>query len=238
MKTVLLDDKQRNKIIRAVKPEANDYFSYQNLNLLTAVYDEEKNIYLTLSRFMSSAITRTGDNRDEYCFVLLTTVGCFTVSCYERAEEYSGVYSPLPLLITNNKILEMIKYYRESFSERRALQKEAEKDIDTGNKSFTEWYLEQYYFDKKSDNCNSGTNTDEKVRDSSDKRGRIRCLSRISFGLAVVSLIIGASFHGFRLHPENAAHYNIGVTMGVTMIVAFAFFMLIGIILYIFGKRK
>ena len=148
MKTVLLNDKQRDKIIRTVKPAAEDYFSYQNLNLLTAVCDEEKNIYLTLSRFMSSAITRTGDNYDEYSFVLLTPIGCFTVSCAERAGKYSGVFSPLPVLISSNKIQEMIRYYRESFSERRALEKEARSKLDTGNKSFTEWYLEQHYFEK------------------------------------------------------------------------------------------
>ena len=40
MKIVLLNDKQRNSIIKMAKPTANDYFSYQNLNLLTAVYNE------------------------------------------------------------------------------------------------------------------------------------------------------------------------------------------------------
>lgn len=238
MKTVLLNDKQRDKIISTVKPASDDYFSYQNLNLLTAVYDEEKNIYLTLSRFMSSAITRTGDNYDEYSFVLLTPMGCFTVSCNERAGKYSGVFSPLPVLISSDKIQEMIRNYRENFSERRALEKEAKNEIDTGNKSFTEWYLEQHYFEKKADSRNSDTITKAKAPASSEKRGKFKALSGISFGLAALSLIIGASFHGYRIHPENAENYNVGVTMGIVMITAFAVFLLTGIIITVIGKKK
>ena len=44
MKTVLLNDKQRKKIVNLVKPKESDYYSYQNLNLLTAVHDEDKKI--------------------------------------------------------------------------------------------------------------------------------------------------------------------------------------------------
>ncbi len=166
MKTVLLNDKQRDKIIRTVKPAPDDYFSYQNLNLLTAVCDEEKNIYLTLSRFMSSAITRTGDNSDEYSFVLLAPIGCFKVSCTERAGRYSGVFSPLPALISSNKIQEMIRYYDESFSERRALEKEVKNRIDTGDKSFAEWYLERHYFAKKAKFRNRGVSADGTLKRS------------------------------------------------------------------------
>lgn len=35
--------------------------------------------------------------------------------------------------------------------------------------------------------------------------------------VSILSLTIGASFHGYRLHPENAQNYNIGVAMGITM---------------------
>ena len=51
MKTVLLNDKQRKKIVKLVKTKQSDYYSYQNLNILTAVYDEDKKIYLTLAYF-------------------------------------------------------------------------------------------------------------------------------------------------------------------------------------------
>ncbi len=32
-----------------------------------------------------------------------------------------------------------------------------------------------------------------------------------------LSLAVGASFHGLRLHPENAAGYSPGCTMGIVM---------------------
>ncbi|MGN0637610.1 MAG: hypothetical protein ACI4J0_04500 [Huintestinicola sp.] len=67
---------------------------------------------------------------------------------------------------------------------------------------------------------------------------KLKIFSRICFGIAVASLMIGASFHGYRIHPENAANYNIGVAMGIIMITAFAVFLLAGIILTIIGKRK
>lgn len=146
MKAVLLNDKQRKKIVNMVKPSQKNFLSYQNLDLLTAVYDEEKNLYLTCTYYMSSAIMRTGDNYDEYSFALLTPFGCFSVRCTEKMGKCSNVFSPLPFVISNAKLTEMIKYYHESFSERRALKKEAQKDIDTGNMSFTEWYLSKNYF--------------------------------------------------------------------------------------------
>ncbi len=149
MKIILLNDKQRKAIINMVKPTKRDYFSYQNLNLLTAVYDEEKNVCLTVTRFMSSAITRMDSHYDEYSYALLTPLGCFSVSCTESAGKYSDIFSPLPLFISGKKISEMIEYYHGSFSERRALEKEAVKDIDTGNSGFTEWYLEKNYFKKR-----------------------------------------------------------------------------------------
>ncbi|MBP0957155.1 MAG: hypothetical protein J5997_07300 [Oscillospiraceae bacterium] len=149
MKIILLNDKQRKAIINMVKPSAGDYFSYQNLNLLTAVYYDEKRVCLTITRYMSSAITRMGNHCDEYSFALLTSLGCFSVSCTESAGKYSGIFSPLPLFISGEKIAEMIQYYHDSFSQRRALEKEAVKDIDTGGSGFTEWYLEKNVFTRK-----------------------------------------------------------------------------------------
>lgn len=70
------------------------------------------------------------------------------------------------------------------------------------------------------------------------KRQRIKISSRICYGLAVVSLIVGASFHGYRIHPENVEHYNIGVTMGIAMIIVFIIFLVAGILLTFLEKRK
>lgn len=146
MKIILLNDKQRKAIINMVKPTERDYFSYQNLNLLTAVYDEEKNVCLTVTRFMSSAITRMDSHYDEYSYALLTPLGCFSVSCTESAGKYSNIFSPLPLFISGQKIAEMIAYYNDNRSQRRDLANEAVKDIDTSLYSYTEWYLKKHYF--------------------------------------------------------------------------------------------
>jgi predicted membrane channel-forming protein YqfA (hemolysin III family) len=37
--------------------------------------------------------------------------------------------------------------------------------------------------------------------------------------IGIVSLIIGASFHGLRMHPENASAYHLGCTMGIILAV-------------------
>ena len=147
MKVVLLNDNQRKKIINTVKPSKRDFFSYQNLNLLTAV-SNEKNIFLTLSSYISSAIARTGDNSDEYKYVLLSPLGCFTVNCIERMGKIVGISCPLPFIASKSEITDMINFYKDTFSEQRSLKKEAVKDIDLGNKDFTEWYLENNCFDK------------------------------------------------------------------------------------------
>ena len=145
MKIVPLSEKQRRKIIKLVKPRKNDMNSYQNLNLLTAVYDEDKKTYLTAAYYMSAAIKRTDEQYSDALYVLLTPLGCFRVSCKESAGQYTGVFSPLPFLLSSKKILEMIQYYNDNFSERRRLGKEIKKDIVSEDVDFTEWYLDKYW---------------------------------------------------------------------------------------------
>jgi len=60
-----------------------------------------------------------------------------------------------------------------------------------------------------------------------------KLLSRIFYIIAIVSLLIGASFHGFRMHPEDVAKYNLGVTMGIVMISIFVASLLVAVILTI-----
>ena len=145
MKIVPLSEKQRRKIIKLVKPRKNDMNSYQNLNLLTAVYDEDKKTYLTAAYYMSAAIKRTDERYNDIQYVLLTPLGCFRVSCKESAGKYTSVFSPLPLLLSSRKITEMIQYYNDNFSERRRLGKEIKKDIVSEDVDFTEWYLDKYW---------------------------------------------------------------------------------------------
>ena len=78
----------------------------------------------------------------------------------------------------------------------------------------------------------------EDERDTTiNKHHRIKIFSRICYVLALVSLIVGASFHGYRIHPENVEHYNIGVTMGITMIIVFIIFLVAGILLTLIEKK-
>lgn len=65
-----------------------------------------------------------------------------------------------------------------------------------------------------------------------------KIMSRISFIIAIVSLVIGASFHSFRMHPEDVTKYNIGVTMGIVMISAFAISLIAGILLTILARKE
>ena len=145
MKIVPLSEKQRRKIIKLVKPRKNDMNSYQNLNLLTAVYNEDKKTYLTAAYYMSAAIKRTNEQYGDAIYVLLTPLGCFRVSCKQSAGQYKGVFSPLPFLLSSKKILEMIQYYNDSVFERRRLEKEIKKDIVSEEVNFNEWYLDKYY---------------------------------------------------------------------------------------------
>lgn len=52
--------------------------------------------------------------------------------------------------------------------------------------------------------------------------------------ISILALVIGASFHGFRMHPENVQNYNLGVTMGITMasiaVISFVVFLILLII--------
>lgn len=67
---------------------------------------------------------------------------------------------------------------------------------------------------------------------------KIKLLYIISFSISLISLIIGASFHGYRIHPENTSNYNLGVTMGITMIIIFSIFLILGLILLLMYKKN
>lgn len=145
MKVVALNDKQRQKIVKLVKPQ-RDLYSYQNLNLLTAVYDENKRLYLTETYCLSAAIQRTDERFDTHQYALLTPLGCFQVSCKKAGGSYKGVSSPLPILLSGRAVLELIQYYNNSISERLQLKKELQNGMELGDMGFTEWYLTQYYW--------------------------------------------------------------------------------------------
>lgn len=63
-------------------------------------------------------------------------------------------------------------------------------------------------------------------------------LSIIFYIIAGISLVIGAAFHGFRMHPENVATYNVGVTMGIVMVSICVVSLIVGIVLTILSRRE
>jgi len=65
-----------------------------------------------------------------------------------------------------------------------------------------------------------------------------KIMSRVFYIIAVVSLVIGASFHGFRMHPEDVTKYNIGVTMGIVMISIFVISVITGIAMTILAGKE
>ncbi|MDO4484142.1 MAG: hypothetical protein Q4C54_06845 [Clostridia bacterium] len=66
----------------------------------------------------------------------------------------------------------------------------------------------------------------------------LRSLSNKSFVIAAAALVTGAGTHGYRLHPENTAHYQLGVTVGVAAVVVFAVFLYAGIVCRILGSKN
>lgn len=143
MKIIALNDAQRNKIVKLVKPDKKSLYSWQNLDLLTAVSDDSGKYVLTMAYYLSASIRRTDDIDDEYKFVLLTKLGGFMVSGRENAGKYSGFFSPLPFLISNKKLKEMIEFYFSCVSERRSLRKQLLSEMNFEGNDFTEWFWEK-----------------------------------------------------------------------------------------------
>lgn len=148
MRFVLLNDIQRREIVNAVTPSSKDKFSYQNLNLLTAVYDEETNSFLTCTYYLSEFIKRSeiADPYDDKKFVLLTdnNVCTFGVNEYLHGERYRKIISPVPSVVSSEKLLEMIQYYDKKADEKFGLIKSLaaqENKSESEYYHFTEEYL-------------------------------------------------------------------------------------------------
>lgn len=68
---------------------------------------------------------------------------------------------------------------------------------------------------------------------------KLKKIGIIALIVSILSLIIGASFHGYRMHPEDVQTYNIGVAMGIAMAsIAGISFVIFLIVLLICKKRK
>jgi len=62
--------------------------------------------------------------------------------------------------------------------------------------------------------------------------------SIIFYIIAAVSLGIGASFHGYRMNPDDVAKYNIGVMMGIVMISIFVISLIAGIVMTVLARKE
>lgn len=58
------------------------------------------------------------------------------------------------------------------------------------------------------------------------------------FIIAAAALAIGASFHGYRINPDDTEKFKFGMTMGISMLGFFAAFVAAGIVLLILWKKK
>ena len=56
--------------------------------------------------------------------------------------------------------------------------------------------------------------------------------------ISIIALVVGASFHGFRIHPENVENYNLGVVMGITMASIAGISFIAFVILLVIDKRR
>ena len=56
--------------------------------------------------------------------------------------------------------------------------------------------------------------------------------------ICIISLLVGASFHGLRMHPENAGAYQLGCTVGMAAAIVAAIAFVIFIILLARSRKR
>ena len=67
---------------------------------------------------------------------------------------------------------------------------------------------------------------------------KLKWPSVTALAVLIVSLAVGASFHGCRMHPENVEFYNLGVKMGIIMASIAAAALVVFLILLVCGKLR
>lgn len=60
----------------------------------------------------------------------------------------------------------------------------------------------------------------------------------IPLAVSILTLVVGASFHGYRIHPENVHKFHIGVAMGITMASIAAVSFVTCVILYLKDRKR
>ncbi len=110
----MTDAELQKKIVETVKPRKSDRMSYQNLNLLYGVYDDENDLFVTLCYYLSDAIRRTG-GPDEYRYAVVSKNESFVFPTDVRDLPGTRV----------NDIWRAIRLY-DNFKERMAFKKQIE----------------------------------------------------------------------------------------------------------------
>lgn len=147
LKHVLIDEHLRKRIIRFVKPEERSCLSYQNLDLLTAVYDDENDFYLVLTYFVSECIKRCDDNFDDSEYAVAKNGRIFKISCkeYHYGKKIAISYNERPDILSNELAVAAILYWNQNYSERENLRDSLqEQGIDTYG--FTKNYLKENFW--------------------------------------------------------------------------------------------
>lgn len=142
-KVVEFTDKQREQI---VKWAGKDLFgTYTRLDLMTAAYDEDNEIYLTLYSYVSRLIIRVEEDWDEYRYLILFHGECTYVCTHENCGDILFIEIGNPD-IDQDDIMKLIRFYKESEENIRELNaKVLEKAVKENNGeeiiSYKEWFI-------------------------------------------------------------------------------------------------
>lgn len=144
LKTVLMDEPMRRRIVEFLQPAQQDFYSYQNLDLLTAVYDDVHDFYLVLSYFLSEGIKRCGDDFDDVRYVVITKNAVFSVSGARYHK--GGVSLAVQDQVIRKGLLQLAAlYHDENYQERSTLTAPL-KAQGTKTHRFTEDYLKEHFW--------------------------------------------------------------------------------------------
>lgn len=144
LKTVLIDESMRRRIVEFVQPTQRDYFSYQNLNLLTAIYDDVHDFYLVQTYFLSECIKRCGDDFDDVRYAVIMKDNIFSVSGF-RYRSGGVSISPQNLPLRKGILTLAALYEDENYREYTAVTAPLKaQGVDIHH--FTENYLKEHFW--------------------------------------------------------------------------------------------
>lgn len=136
-------DEQREQI---VKWAGKDLFgTYTRLDLMTAVYDEDNDIYLTLYSSVCRGIIRVGEEWDEYRYLILFHGECTYACTHENGNYILSITIGNPD-VEQNDIIKLIRFYKKSKENLSKLGAKVLEKAVIENKgeeiiSYKEWFI-------------------------------------------------------------------------------------------------